>query len=188
MFRGYLIQMLGRILKSPVAAAVGAAVLFAVPHFFNPEMESGAIAMALNYVVMGLFMGLLVLRDNRIELAVGVHAGSNFFLAVFMTYPDAALTTPALFTTTRFDPVASLIAFCIMAIVFWLLQFHVIDRACPPPDDDEAPPEELPVPESIGERAVGAEWVEGSPVAEGDADPAAQGQGQETADGADERG
>ncbi len=188
MFRGYLIQMLGRILKSPVAAAVGAAVLFAVPHFFNPEMESGAVAMALNYVIMGLFMGLLVLRDDRIELAVGVHAGSNFFLAVFMTYPDAALTTPALFTTTRFDPVASLIAFCIMAIVFWLLQFNVIDRTCPPPDDDEALPEELLAAEPDEEPVAGPVWVEGSRVAEGDADPAAQGQGQETADSADERG
>lgn len=188
MFRGYLIQMLGRILRSPVAAAVAAAVLFAVPHFFNPEMESGAIAMAFNYVIMGLFMGLLVLQDNRIELAVGVHAGSNFFLAVFMTYPDAALTTPALFTTTRFDPVASLIAFCIMAVVFWLLQFHVIDRACPPPDDDEAPPEE-PIPvASVGEPAVGAEWVNYPPVPECDSETSAENRLQQTADDADERG
>lgn len=159
LFRGYLIQMLGRIVQSPLAAAVGAAVLFAVPHLVNPEMESGATAMALNYVIMGLFMGLLVLRDNRIELAVGVHAGSNFFLAVFMTYPDAALTTPALFTTTRFDPVASLIAFCIMAMVFWLLQFHVIDGAVPPPDDDVSPPEELLPPPSVEEPIVDAEWL-----------------------------
>lgn len=188
MFRGYLIQMLGRIFKSPVAAAVGAAVLFAVPHFFNPEMESGAIAMALNYVIMGLFMGLLVLRDNRIELAVGVHAGSNFFLAVFMTYPDAALTTPALFTTTRFDPVASLIAFCIMAIVFWLLQFHVIDRACPPPDDDEAPPEELIPVASVEEPVVDAEWVHHPPMADYVSEPSAEDRLQGTADDADERG
>lgn len=188
MFRGYLIQMLGRVLRNPVAAVVVSAVLFAVPHFLNPEMESGAVAMALNYVIMGLFMGLLVLRDNRIELAVGVHAGSNFFLAVFMTYPDAALTTPALFTTTRFDPVASLIAFCIMAVVFWVVQFHVIDRACPPPDDDEPPPEELLAGEAFEEPIVDAEWVHHPPMADYASEPSAEDRLQGTADNADERG
>jgi membrane protease YdiL (CAAX protease family) len=158
--RGYLLQMFGRWLRSPLAGALFSAVLFAGLHFLNPEMESGYVAMALNYLAMGLFMGLIVLRDNRIELAIGAHAGSNFFLAVFMTYPNSALTTPAIFTTTHFNPVSSLIAFCVMAPIYWILQFHVLDKVIPPPDDDEAPPED-PQPRAMTDQEIiTAEWVE----------------------------
>ena len=75
-----------------------------------------------------------------------------------------------------------------MAIVFWLLQFHVIDRACPPPDDDEAPPEELLAGEAFEEPVVGAEWVHHPPMPDYDSEPSAENKLQEAADDADERG
>lgn len=124
-FRGYLVQALGRWLKHPLALAVLGSVIFTVPHLYNPEVAAYGLAiMAANYFVMGLFLASVALRDGRLELAIGAHAGNNLLLAVFVNYEDSVFRTESVFTAGVLDPVYSLITLLLSAVLFHLWIFR----------------------------------------------------------------
>jgi len=118
-FRGYLVQALGRVLRRPAGLAVLSAAIFTLPHLFNPEIAAyGAAIMAANYFVMGLFLASVALRDGRLELAIGAHAGNNLLLALFINYEDSVFHTESMFTGGALDPVYSLVTLVLSALVF----------------------------------------------------------------------
>lgn len=118
-FRGYLVQALGRLLQRPAALAALSAVVFTVPHLFNPEVAAyGVGIMAANYFVMGLFLASVALRDGRLELAIGAHAGNNLLLALFINYEDSVFRTESVFTAGALDPVYSLVTLVLSAVAF----------------------------------------------------------------------
>lgn len=124
-FRGYLMQALARVWRQPVFVAVASSLLFTLPHLFNPEVEAyGFWIMAANYLVMGLFFALIVLRDGRLELAIGAHAVNNLLLALVINYEDSVFETPSLFTATAMDPYYSLLTLCIGVAMFYLWFFR----------------------------------------------------------------
>ena len=51
---------------------------------------------------------LIALRDGRLELAIGLHAANNVFLALVANYEGSALATAAVFTARELDPWYSL--------------------------------------------------------------------------------
>jgi membrane protease YdiL (CAAX protease family) len=123
-FRGYLVQALGRVLRHPAGLAVVSAGLFTLPHLFNPEIAAyGAVIMAANYFVMGLFLASVALRDGRLELAIGAHAGNNLLLALFINYEDSVFRTESMFTAGDLDPVYSLVTLVLSALAFHLWVF-----------------------------------------------------------------
>ena len=73
---------------------------------------------------MGFFLTLITLRDNGIELALGMHAANNLFAALFANYTVTALPSPSLFTVQTLDPVYSLISLIVGTIVFYLIFFR----------------------------------------------------------------
>lgn len=118
-FRGYLVQALGRLLRQPVALAVLSAVIFTLPHLYNPEVAAYGLAiMAANYFVMGLFLASVALRDGRLELAIGAHAGNNLLLALFINYADSAFETESVLTADALDPLYSLVTLALSALLF----------------------------------------------------------------------
>lgn len=118
-FRGYLVQALGRLLRSPAVLAVLSAAVFTLPHLFNPEIAAyGLGIMAANYFVMGLFLASVALRDGRLELAIGAHAGNNLLLALFINYEDSVFRTESAFTAGALDPVYSLVTLVLSALAF----------------------------------------------------------------------
>lgn len=118
-FRGYLVQALGRLLRQPVALAVLSAVIFTLPHLYNPEVAAYGLAiMAANYFVMGLFLASVTLRDGRLELAIGAHAGNNLLLALFINYADSAFETESVLTADALDPLYSLVTLALSALLF----------------------------------------------------------------------
>lgn len=124
-FRGYVVQALGRLLRRPVALAVLSSMVFAIPHLFNPEIATyGLVIMATNYFAMGLFLASVALRDGRLELAIGAHAGNNLVLALFINYEDSVFDTPSMFTSGALDPVYSLVTLTLSAAVFHLWVFR----------------------------------------------------------------
>lgn len=127
-FRGYLLQGLGLLLRKPPLLLVVSGVLFLLLHLPNPEMASGSAAMAAVYFALGLFLALLTLRDNRLELAIGVHTANNLFMALFVNYRGSVLTTPSIFTLSRLDPAGSLLSLIVMAVIFYLLIFGLAKR------------------------------------------------------------
>jgi len=73
------------------------------------------------YIGAGVFLGLITIWDDRLELALGVHAATNFLGAVFMGYTGAAIQTESLFKTDALNVVQMVIAFYIGAIIFTLI-------------------------------------------------------------------
>ncbi len=119
-FRGYVLQGLGRLLRQPVVLAVLSSVVFTVPHLYNPEVAAYGLAiMAANYFVMGLFLAAVALRDGRLELAIGAHAGNNLLLALFIRYDDSVFATESVFSAGALDPVYSLVTLILSALLFY---------------------------------------------------------------------
>jgi uncharacterized protein len=124
LFRGYLLQWMGLRLKNWWLLSFLNGLLFFLPHAANPEMATHSVLIGLGYFVMGFFLTLITLRDNGMELALGMHAGNNLFAALFANYSITALPSPSFFTIQTLDPVYSLISLIIGMIVFYLVFFR----------------------------------------------------------------
>jgi MFS superfamily sulfate permease-like transporter len=74
---------------------------------------------------MGFFLTLITLKDNGMELALGMHAGNNLFSVLFANYTVTALPSPALFTIQTLDPAYGLIALVVGMLVFYLIFFRL---------------------------------------------------------------
>jgi membrane protease YdiL (CAAX protease family) len=122
-FRGYLVQGGSLISRNWVFLSIWSGVLFALPHFSNPEVASNTVVVMLTFFVLGAFLTWISLKDGSIELAIGVHAANNLVAGLVVTFPDSVLPTPAILTTTHFDPVFSLIAVLIICALLYLLVF-----------------------------------------------------------------
>ena len=124
-FRGYAMQGIGLLTRRPVLVAVASTVVFTLPHMLNPEVEKhGMLIMAANYFAIGLLLATVTLRDGRLELAIGVHAVNNIFLALVANYEGSALATESVFTARELDPVYSLVTLIIGAFVLHAWMFR----------------------------------------------------------------
>jgi uncharacterized protein len=122
-FRGYLLQGLGLITRQPFVLLIVSSLLFAVPHFWNPEMQRGAVWLALIYLAFGVFLALITLKDNRLELALGVHAANNLRFLFFNT-KDSALPAPAIWMLNDpGDPRLDLVLFLVQSAIFYYVFF-----------------------------------------------------------------
>jgi membrane protease YdiL (CAAX protease family) len=118
-FRGYLMQGLRLLTRRPALIAIASSLLFAVPHLMNPEVhQHGALVMSANYFAIGLLLSTVALRDGRLELAIGLHAVNNVFLALVANYEDSALVTESIFTERELDPWFSLAALIVAGLAF----------------------------------------------------------------------
>ncbi|MDX2239736.1 MAG: CPBP family intramembrane glutamic endopeptidase [Leptolyngbyaceae cyanobacterium bins.302] len=125
LFRGYLLQGLGLVIRQPVVLTLVSSLPFAIAHFSNPEMARGAVWIGLTYWLMGIFLTLITLRDNRLELALGVHAANNLFVVLMVNTQDSALPTPALIIQqTPSDPRFTLAVLVVAIAVFYGLVFR----------------------------------------------------------------
>ena len=109
-FRAYAMQGLALLTRRPAWLAVASSLLFTAPHLRNPEVHQyGMLIMAANYFAIGMLLATITLRDGRLELAIGLHAVNNVFLALVANYEGSALTTESIFTARELDPVYSLV-------------------------------------------------------------------------------
>jgi uncharacterized protein len=122
-FRGYLLQMIALLTRNRAALVFVSGVLFMLPHLFNPEVASGFLPMSLYYFAIGGFLTLVTLKSNSLEVAIGIHGAVNLFSALVVNYANSSLKTESIFFCSAWDPVSSLVSFCVIAIVFYLLMF-----------------------------------------------------------------
>lgn len=122
LFRGYLMQWFVYLLKCRWTAVVLTGVLFGLMHCANPETGMGFWIVMPQYILMGLLLSYITVRDNGMELALGLHAANNILAAVTVTSEKSALQTHALFRIM--NPEASHMETLIMlvfAVVFiWI--------------------------------------------------------------------
>lgn len=121
-FRGYLMQGILVGFRNRGVALISTTLIFGLLHLFNPEIKEFGVALALpQYLILGLILGIATLMDDGLELALGVHAMNNVFLAIFITFDASALQTPALFSIKEIDPLVDLIELFIgsLLFIFW---------------------------------------------------------------------
>ncbi len=108
-FRGYVLQSIGLLAKNPMVLSLLSGFLFMLPHLANPEVAVNFWLLSLFYFAFGAFLAYITLKDNSLELALGIHAGNNLFTAIFANYVGGALATPAIFTVAELDAVYNLV-------------------------------------------------------------------------------
>ncbi|MBW4614750.1 MAG: CPBP family intramembrane metalloprotease [Desmonostoc vinosum HA7617-LM4] len=124
LYRGYLLQGLGLLYRQKTILIIMNSFLFMLPHLGNPEMQRGAIWMALQYFSWGVFLSAIALKDNRIELSLGVHAANNIFAFLLVNTKDSVSPTPAILTINDpGDPRLSLVIFWVMIAIFYYCFF-----------------------------------------------------------------
>ena len=96
-FRGYLLQGFSTFFKFPIVAIIMSAVLFGLLHGANPEVALIGNVLIIYYISTGIFLGLLTVFDEGMELAMGYHAVNNFFAALILTNDWQVFHTDALF-------------------------------------------------------------------------------------------
>jgi membrane protease YdiL (CAAX protease family) len=97
LFRGYLFQGFGSIFKKGWFAVLITGLLFGLMHGANPEVEKLGYGILVYYIGTGLFLGILTLMDDGIELSMGYHAVNNVFATLIITNEWQAFQTDALF-------------------------------------------------------------------------------------------
>jgi hypothetical protein len=122
-FRGYLLQGASVWIKNPIALSLISGVVFMLPHLANPEVMSDFILLPIFYTALGAFLAFISIKDNSLDLALGVHAANNLFTAIFANYSGSALATPAIFTATEFNVAFNVIGAILAMVVFYFWFF-----------------------------------------------------------------
>ena len=127
-FRGYLLQGLGLRTRNRLLLAGLTGLVFAGLHIENPEVGSEFWLVMGFYFVFGMALALFALRDNGLELALGVHAANNLFTALVANFKGSAVDSPSIFTAAGFTPWYSLLS-TVVGLGALYLVFFVRRRA-----------------------------------------------------------
>lgn len=122
MFRGYFLQGSINLLKKPIAAIFISSFLFAILHFENPEVVKLGEVLVFYYFASGLFMSLLTVLDDGLELSLGFHTVNNIFGTLILTNNWQVFQTDALFMDTS-DPVIGWDLWIIVLVIYPLMLF-----------------------------------------------------------------
>ncbi len=120
--RGYLMPHVSHLLNGAWAGLLATSLLFALLHMGNPEVvEYGIQYMFPYYLISALFLGLMTIWDNGLEMAMGVHWAVNIFSATIITYEGAAIQTPTIWIMEETDVGTMLVVTTVTMIGFlWL--------------------------------------------------------------------
>ena len=124
-FRGYLMQGFGLLSKKPIVPLILTTLIFAIVHFYNGTTLEMSITIVVSALILGLMLGIIVLGEDGLETAMGVHIANNMFIALFLNSPDSGLgNLPSLFispSTNSYSGILLLIAMAVLLIIilFW---------------------------------------------------------------------
>lgn len=99
-FRGHMMQGIGILSRSRAVAWVLTSLVFGLMHLANPEVDKVGLGIMFYYVGTGLFLGLITLLDDGLELALGFHAANNIVGALLVTADWTAFQTHSLWKST----------------------------------------------------------------------------------------
>ena len=93
LFRGHLMQGLGLVTNSRLIPLLVTSILFGLMHIGNPEVGKVGYIIMVYYIGTGLFLGVITLMDEGLELALGFHAANNLVGALLLTADWTAFQT-----------------------------------------------------------------------------------------------
>lgn len=99
-FRGYLMQGFANLSLNKWFPLLMTSVIFGSMHILNPEVDKIGYWVLVYYIGTGLFLGILTLMDEGLELALGFHAANNLITALLVTSDWTAIQTNSLFKDT----------------------------------------------------------------------------------------
>lgn len=122
LFRGYLMQGLGILAKNRWVPLIITSVIFGLMHIANPEVEKIGYIIMIYYIGTGLFLGILTLMDEGLELALGFHAANNLITALLVTANWTAFQTDSVLKDMS-EPAAGVDVLLPVLVVFPILLF-----------------------------------------------------------------
>ena len=96
LFRGYLFQGFSLYFKRPWIGLFLTSFIFGCLHIFNPEVQKLGLGILIYYIGTGLFLGIITLMDEGIELALGFHSANNLITALLVTSSWTAFQTESI--------------------------------------------------------------------------------------------
>ena len=146
--RGYVHQVVSWYAGRPVYGIVASSVLFAALHLGNPEVvRFGLWAMMLYYGGVALFLGVVSVLDDGLELAIGIHLATNIYSVLVVNHEGSALPMPSAWLLVDPAPALFPAIFVARAAVFSVLfarsgswRPRTLFRSIP-----RRPPEHLPI-------------------------------------------
>ena len=97
LFRGYMMQGIGLLTRRRIYPFLITSFTFGIMHIANPEVEKMGHIILIYYIGTGLFLGVLTLMDEGMELALGFHAANNLVGALLITSDWSAFQTDSIF-------------------------------------------------------------------------------------------
>lgn len=122
LFRGYLMQGIGIVTKSRLIPLITTSLIFGVMHIANPEIEKIGYILLFYYIGTGLFLGIITLMDDGIELALGFHAANNLISALLVTSDWTAFQTDSVLKDVS-EPSVGFDIFVPLLILYPILLF-----------------------------------------------------------------
>ena len=121
-FRGYLMQGFANLAKNKWFPLVMTSVIFGLMHLSNPEVSKMGNIIFVYYIGTGLFLGILTLMDEGMELALGFHAANNLISALLVTSDWSAFQTNSIFKDIS-EPKAGMDVILPVIIIYPLLLY-----------------------------------------------------------------
>jgi len=122
-FRGYLMQGFGVLAKNKWIPLFLTSFLFGMLHYYNPEIMKLGSILLVHYIATGLFLGIITLMDEGMELALGFHAGNNLIIALMVTSDWTVFQTSSIFKYIG-EPNAIYMSLFSTLIIYPLLLFY----------------------------------------------------------------
>jgi hypothetical protein len=116
LFRGYLMQQIGIVVKNRWFPLLFTSVVFGLFHSANPEVAEMGFGVMIFYIGTGLLLGIMTLMDESLELALGFHLGNNLIASLLLTSDFSALQTDALFRYSGVENTAATLNEMIVSI------------------------------------------------------------------------
>jgi membrane protease YdiL (CAAX protease family) len=121
-FRGYLMQGFANLARNKWFPLLMTSLIFGSMHIFNPEVAKMGYVIMIYYIGTGLFLGIITLMDEGIELALGFHAANNLIGALLVTSDWTVFQTHSIFID-KSEPLAGLDVILPVVIVYPVLLF-----------------------------------------------------------------
>ena len=126
-FRGYLMQGFGVLFKNRWMPLLITSILFGLLHIWNPEIDKLGIHLIWYYISTGLFLGVITLMDEGIELALGFHAANNLVTALLVTASWTAFQTESLLIDNS-EPSLGMEIIFTLAVIYPLLALIFVKK------------------------------------------------------------
>ncbi|SHM30855.1 CPBP family intramembrane glutamic endopeptidase [Flavobacterium chilense] len=121
-FRGYLMQGFANLAQNKWFPLMMTSLIFGSMHIFNPEVTKMGYIIMIYYIGTGLFLGIITLMDEGMELSLGFHAANNLIGALLVTSDWSVFQTHSIFKDMS-EPSAGFDVILPIVVIYPILLF-----------------------------------------------------------------